>query len=57
MFANQTNNTMQDGTIHFNESLFNSSLSFKPLVNALKKKLGCRKYRDEEIVWPGSGAI
>lgn len=30
---------MQDGTIHFNESLFNSSLSFKPLVNALKKNL------------------
>ncbi|MEK7224368.1 MAG: hypothetical protein AAB221_01640, partial [Bacteroidota bacterium] len=30
---------MEDGAIHFSESLFNSQLSFKPLVNALKKNI------------------
>ncbi|MBI5857929.1 MAG: hypothetical protein HZB42_09835 [Sphingobacteriales bacterium] len=30
---------MQDGAIHFNESLFNSRLSFGPLVTALKKNI------------------
>lgn len=30
---------MQDGTIHFDEAVFNSSLSFRPLVNALKKNI------------------
>ena len=30
---------MQDGAYHFSESLFNSHLSFRPLVNALKKNI------------------
>ena len=30
---------MQDGALHFSESLFNSHLSFRPLVNALKKNI------------------
>ena len=30
---------MQDGVLHFSESLFNSHLSFRPLVNALKKNI------------------
>lgn len=30
---------MEDGAIHFSESLFNSQLSFRPLVNALKKNI------------------
>ncbi|NOT52955.1 MAG: hypothetical protein HOP10_16985 [Chitinophagaceae bacterium] len=30
---------MEDGAIHFSESLFNSHLSFRPLVNALKKNI------------------
>jgi hypothetical protein len=30
---------MQDGTIHISESLFNSHLSFRPLVMALKKNI------------------
>ncbi len=30
---------MEDGVIHFSESLFNSHLSFRPLVNALKKNI------------------
>src|SRR5687768_13527604 len=31
---------MEDGAIHFSESLFNSHLSFRPLVSALKKNIG-----------------
>ncbi len=30
---------MEDGAIHFSESLFNSHLSFRPLVHALKKNI------------------
>lgn len=30
---------MEDGAIHFSDSLFNSHLSFRPLVNALKKNI------------------
>jgi hypothetical protein len=30
---------MQEGALHFSESLFNSHLSFRPLVNALKKNI------------------
>ncbi len=30
---------MQDGSLHISESLFNSYLSFRPLVNALKKNI------------------
>ena len=30
---------MQDGSIHIEESHFNSLLSFRPLVNALKKNI------------------
>ncbi len=30
---------MQDGALHFDESLFNSYLSFQPLVKALKKNI------------------
>lgn len=30
---------MQDGALHFSEFLFNSQLSFRPLVNALKKNI------------------
>jgi hypothetical protein len=30
---------MQDKALHFSESLFNSHLSFRPLVNALKKNI------------------
>ena len=30
---------MQDGALHYSESLFNSHLSFRPLVNALKKNI------------------
>jgi hypothetical protein len=30
---------MQDGALHFSESLFNSYLSFQPLVTALKKNI------------------
>ncbi|MDP9230641.1 MAG: hypothetical protein M3O67_08220, partial [Bacteroidota bacterium] len=30
---------MQTGSLHYDESLFNSRLSFKPLINALKKMI------------------
>ena len=30
---------MQDGALHFDESVFNSYLSFQPLVKALKKNI------------------
>jgi hypothetical protein len=30
---------MEDGVIHFSESLFNSRLSFRPLIDALKKNI------------------
>jgi hypothetical protein len=35
----KTVTTMQEGALHFSESLFNSHLSFRPLVNALKKNI------------------